>query len=261
VHSTLQNNTFSQLFVGQNIITLDSVDSTNSWLKNLLSNSEPLPEGTVILAEHQFAGRGQTNHSWVSEAGKNLTFSILLKPGFLSPDKQFDLNKAVSLAINDVLFKYFPHQATIKWPNDSYVDNEKIGGLLIENIIQGEKLKYAVIGIGMNINQVNFPDAVKNVTSFHKILHKDYDLKILLTEICSAVEARYLQLSAGKIEKLNSEYLNRLYRYNEISQFTVNGIVQNGKICGISPEGYLKVQIEDEVRQFGLKEIQFVIET
>ncbi|HEY0669202.1 MAG TPA: biotin--[acetyl-CoA-carboxylase] ligase [Sphingobacteriaceae bacterium] len=256
----MQNNTFSQLFVGQNLITLDSVDSTNSWLKNLLSNSEPLPEGTVILAEDQFAGRGQKTNTWASEPGKNLTFSILLKPTFLSPDRQFDLNKAVSLAINDVLFKYFSKKATIKWPNDSFIDNAKIAGLLIENIIRGEKIKYAIIGLGLNVNQINFPEELTNVTSFAKILHKDYDLNILLGEICSAVEARYLQLKAGKTDKLNSDYLNRLYLYNKTGSFIVNGISHKGRICGISAEGYLQVEMEDKIRQFGLKEIKFNIE-
>lgn len=260
VHSTLQNNTFSQLFVGQNLITLDSVDSTNSRLKNILSNSEPLPEGTVILAEEQYAGRGQSNNAWDSERGKNLTFSILLKPAFLSIDKQFDLNKAVSLAINDVLVKYFADKVTIKWPNDGYINNEKIAGLLIENIIQGAKIKYAVIGIGINVNQVNFAEYAKNATSFRKILHRDYDLEILLSEICSAVEVRYLQLMSGKNDKLNSDYLNHLYKFNEISRFAVNGKIREGCICGISAEGYLEVNFDNEVQQFGLKEIQFIMD-
>lgn len=257
-YSTLQNNTFSHLFVGQNLITLDSVESTNSWLKNILSNSAPLPEGTVILAVDQYAGRGQVNNYWMSEPGKNLTFSILLKPTFLSPHKQFDLNKAISLAINDVLIKYFAEQATIKWPNDSYINNDKIAGLLIENIIQGNKTKYAIIGIGLNVNQINFPENLKDVTSFRKILHTDYNLETLLSEICSAVEVRYLQLMSGKNDKLNSDYLSRLYRINKISSFSVNGKIRKGRICGISPEGYIEVDFNNEVRQFGLKEIQLL---
>jgi BirA family transcriptional regulator, biotin operon repressor / biotin---[acetyl-CoA-carboxylase] ligase len=255
----LQNNTFSQLFVGQNLITLDSVDSTNSRLKNILSNSEPLPEGTVIMAEQQYAGRGQLSGSWTSEPGKNLTISILLKPVFLSPEKQFHLNKAVSLAINDVLIKYFKANAAIKWPNDNYINNEKICGLLIENIIQGGVVKYSIIGIGLNINQESFPDHVGNATSFRKILHKDYDLQVVLNEICAAVEARYLQLRAGMYDELATEYLKRLYRYDKISRFLINGIEQLGRICGVSPEGYLQVEFEKSIRQFGLKEIQFII--
>ena len=210
------------------------------------------------MAESQYAGRGQLSNIWASEPGKNLTFSILLKPAFLSPEKQFNLNKAISLAINDVLCTYFPHQASIKWPNDNYVNNEKIAGLLIENMVQGNKIKSSIIGIGMNVNQVFFSESITNVTSFAKILHKDYDLKILLSEICAAVEVRYLQLRSGHSDKLDTEYLSRLYKYNIVSRFVIDGECQNGKISGISPQGYLQVDLGDEIRQFGLKEIQFV---
>jgi len=99
----LQNNTFSALFVGQNLLTLKEVDSTNNFLKNLLSNSKPLPEGTVIMAESQFAGRGQQENKWHSEPGKNLTFSILFKPSFLGVLNQFDLTRAISLGVFDAL--------------------------------------------------------------------------------------------------------------------------------------------------------------
>ncbi|MHB1178435.1 MAG: biotin--[acetyl-CoA-carboxylase] ligase, partial [Daejeonella sp.] len=116
----MQNNTFSGLFVGQNLIKLKEVSSTNSFLKDALSKSTPLLEGTVIMADKQFAGRGQTNNVWMSEPGQNLTFSILLNPSFLQIDKQFELNKAISLALNDVLRNYTGDQALIKWPNDAY---------------------------------------------------------------------------------------------------------------------------------------------
>ena len=131
----MQNNTFSGLFVGHNLITLNEVDSTNTFLKDAVSKSTPLLDGTVIMAEKQFAGRGQAENSWQTEPGKNLTFSILLKPGFLSVDKQFELNKAISIALNDVLIKYIPDSAFIKWPNDLYIRTKKIGGMLIENLL------------------------------------------------------------------------------------------------------------------------------
>jgi BirA family biotin operon repressor/biotin-[acetyl-CoA-carboxylase] ligase len=102
----LQNNTFSTLFVGQNLIKLSAVDSTNNFLKGLVSKSEPLPEGTVIMADDQFAGRGQQENAWHADPGKNLTVSILLRPAFLPLNKQFLLNMAVSIAINNTLTKF-----------------------------------------------------------------------------------------------------------------------------------------------------------
>lgn len=261
MHSNLQNNIFSQLFVGQNIVSLASVDSTNSRLKELLSNSEPLPEGTVIMAEEQFAGRGQVSNTWVSEAGKNLTISILLNPTFLPADQQFYLNQTICLAVNDVLRTYFDNNATIKWPNDCYVDNKKIGGILIENIIQGDRIKHSIVGLGLNVNQVVYPAELKNVTSFKKILHKDYDLKDLLSEICGAIEARYLQLRAGNTTEIHTAYLGRLHKLGVFSTFRVAGNIVKGKISGTSRYGLLEIEIDGKTRQFGLKEIEFVPDT
>jgi BirA family transcriptional regulator, biotin operon repressor / biotin---[acetyl-CoA-carboxylase] ligase len=258
VLSNLQNNIFSQLFVGQNIVSLASVDSTNSWLKELLSKSEPVAEGTVIMAEEQFAGRGQMSNTWVSESGKNLTISILLKPDFLPVDQQFLLNQTVSLALNDVLRKFFDNTATIKWPNDCYVGPRKIGGVLIENIIQGGQIKNSVIGIGLNVNQVEYPESLKNVTSFKKILHRDYDLRGLLSEICAAIEVRYLQLRGGHTSGINNEYLERLYKRGIYSMYRIGEETVKGRILGTSRYGQLEVEIEGETRQFGLKEIEFI---
>lgn len=255
----MQNNTFSGLFVGQNLIILKEVGSTNTFLKDALSKSTPLLEGTVILADRQFAGRGQTNNSWISSPGENLTFSILFNPDFLPVERQFELIKAISLGIHDVLNKYIPGKAFIKWPNDSYIGNKKIGGMLIENIIQGDRIRHAIIGIGLNINQVKFPASLKNVTSLKQDLHKDYDLLTLLGEICSAVESRYLQLKAGSHEQLNTDYLNKLFLKDEWALFKFDNKIQSGKITGITNIGQLLLETEDGLRQFGNKEIEFIL--
>ena len=202
----MQNNIFSSLFVGQNLLTLKEVDSTNNFLKNLLSNSKPLPEGTVIMAESQFAGRGQQNNQWHAEPGKNLTFSILLNPTFLGIANQFDLTRTISLGVYDALQPILGHQFKIKWPNDLYYGDQKLGGMLIENLISGTQIKNAIIGIGINVNQENFPADASNATSIKQILHADYDLRNLLSEICSHIEAWYLNLKAGKIALVRDEY-------------------------------------------------------
>ncbi|MFA5245626.1 MAG: biotin--[acetyl-CoA-carboxylase] ligase [Pedobacter sp.] len=254
----MQNNTFSGLFVGQNLIRLKEVDSTNTFLKDALSKSTPFMDGTVILAEKQFAGRGQSGNSWQSEAGKNLTFSILLNPVFLQVEKQFELNKAVSLALNDVLSKYFNGRAYIKWPNDLYIDNNKIGGMLIENIVQGSRIKHAIVGIGLNINQGQFPDNLKNITSFKQELHQDYDLMGILSEICSSVEARYLQLRSGALDKLDHDYLNKLYLMHQWSVFRFDGRIESGKIMGVTGPGQLLLETTEGQRLFNNKEIEFI---
>lgn len=254
----MQNNTFSGLFIGQKLITLNEVNSTNTFLRDALSKSTPLYEGTVILAEKQYAGRGQAGNSWQSEAGKNLTFSILLNPTFLPVERQFHLNKAISLALNDVLNNYTSGNAFIKWPNDSYIGNKKIAGLLIENIVNGNKIKHAIIGIGINVNQEKFSSDIKNVTSFKQALHKDYDLLSLLGEICSTIEVRYLQLKAGKYDELDIAYLNKLYLRDEWAPFKFDGQIQSGKIAGITSNGQLILETIGGLRYFNNKEIEFI---
>ena len=154
----MQNNIISGLFVGQNFVTLKEVDSTNNFLKNLASNSKPVIEGTVIMAENQYAGRGQQQNGWFAQPGKNLTFSILFKPHFLAVADQFDLVRAVSLGVFDTFEPLLGAGLKIKWPNDIYHGDQKLGGMLIENMIQGGQIKNSIVVIGLNINQQNFPE-------------------------------------------------------------------------------------------------------
>ena len=255
----MQNNTFSALFVGQNLLTLKEVNSTNDFLKNLLSNSKPLPEGTVIMAESQFAGRGQQQNKWHSQPGKNLTFSILLNPGFLDISNQFDLNRVISLGVVDALEPLLGNDLKIKWPNDIYYGDKKLGGILIENIIQGTQLKHAIIGIGLNINQDSFPEAAGNAISLKQILHKDYDLSVLLSDICSHIEAWYLKLREAKKETIRIAYLDRLYWLNQLKQFRSNSGTFAGVITNVKNNGMLVVINEEGAElEFSLKEIEFL---
>lgn len=254
----MQNNTFSTLFVGRNVVTLERIDSTNNYLKNQLSNSTPLPEGTVIMAEEQYAGRGQINNIWLSEPKKNLTFSLLLSPTFLNPEQQFLLNKAISIGINDALTKIIGTDVKIKWPNDIYFKDSKLGGVLIENILRGKNWMYAIIGIGLNVNQIDFPQDIRKVTSLKKILHQDYDLTTVLEHLCKCIEFRYLELREEKFELINKFYLESLYKLQENHLFEINGLRTEGKITGVNEQGMLEVEIAGKLRIFNFKEITFV---
>ena len=255
----MQNNIFSGLFIGQNFITLKEVDSTNNFLKELLSNSKPLMEGTVIMAENQFAGRGQQQNRWFAEPGKNLTFSLLLKPHFLRVTQQFDLVRAVSLGVFDALYPLLGEKLKIKWPNDIYYGDKKLGGMLIENLLQGEKINNTVVGIGLNINQDVFPDLLVNVTSLKQILHQDYDLKTLLSEICRHIEAYYLNIKAGKYLFVREIYLSRLYGLNEERFFKAGETIFKGIIVNVKDNGLLVVKNNNsEEMEFSLKEIAFI---
>lgn len=255
----MQNNTFSRLFVGQNLVVLKRVDSTNNYLKNELANSTPLPEGTVILAEEQFAGRGQVNNVWYSEPGKNLTLSLLLKPGFLNPDDQFLLNQCISLAINDTLATIIGTSVKIKWPNDVYFNHDKLGGILIESGIRGAVLKHAIVGIGLNVNQQDFPADIKNVTSISKILHQDYDILLFLNDLCRSIENRYLQLKSGNSESIKQDYMRNLYLLNQDARFNIKGCEVDGNIKGVDRHGFLEVLIDGKLNKYNFKEIAFIV--
>ncbi len=255
----MQNNTFSTLFVGQNLIKLSAVDSTNNFLKNLLSKSEPLPEGTVIMADDQYAGRGMQENVWKVEPGKNLTISVLLRPSFLTLDKQFLLNMAISIAINNVLTAYLPLKVYIKWPNDIYYNNLKLGGVLIENAIIGNKIKNTVLGIGLNVNQQKFPkELVGKATSLYQILQENVNLERLLADLCTQIEVVYLQLKANKHEQLRKSYVDRLYKINIKALYRQNGEVFEGVMVGVSDSGLLNIKINGKIVQYNFKEIEFL---
>ena len=255
----MQNNTFSTLFVGQNLIKLLAVDSTNSFMKTMVSNSEPLPEGTVIMAENQYQGRGQVEGKWHAEPGKNLTFSIILYPSFLPPGDQFKLNMAVSVGIQTALGAVIGSGLSVKWPNDIYFGDKKLGGILIENIISGSKIKASVIGIGINVNQEVFEnDLVTRAGSICQILQKNVDLIPLLAQICSHIEVAYLKLRAGKYLTIRKEYLDYLYRLNVSANYRQNGEIIKGKIIDVSDKGLLSMETEKGIMQYNFKEIEFV---
>ena len=216
-------------------------------------------DGTVIMAENQYAGRGQQHKSWYAEPGKNLTFSILLKPDFLPIGSQFDLTRATSLGVFDALAPLTGEKLKIKWPNDIYYDDFKLGGILIENIIQGDKIKDSIIGIGLNINQEKFPDWLPNAISLKQILHQDYDLQTLLSDICGKIETYYMKLKAGELLFVRNAYLSRLYWRNENKNFkTVNGLF-TGAIKTVSMSGKLLIENNNgEELEFSFKEIEFL---
>jgi BirA family biotin operon repressor/biotin-[acetyl-CoA-carboxylase] ligase len=255
----LQSNDFSGIFISQNRIILDRVSSTNDYLKAELSKSKPFPEGTVIMAVEQYAGRGQVGTEWQSQRGKNLTASLLLCPFFLQPSQQFKINIAICLGIQQALSVIVSQKVFIKWPNDIYVDNKKVGGILIENILQGNTWKYAIIGIGLNVNQTNFPETAKNAGSLIKLLHETYSIEKLLTEICNCIEYHYNQLKLGKQAQQKALYLKHLFGMNEKRQFKIDDILVEGKIRDVEDNGNLVVDFDGHMAKFGFKEIEYLI--
>ena len=255
----MQNNTFSGGFVGRNLITLTSVPSTNDYLKEELSKSTPLTEGTVILAVHQTAGRGQMGAIWVSEPGQNLTFSLLLNPVSTAPSHQFAITIVVSLALIEFLQRLLPdHLVQVKWPNDIYVEGRKIAGILIENIISGRRWKHSIIGVGLNVNQTVFPEGIREkVTSMRLLTGEEYELTDLLAKLCAAIESNYEGMELSATPWLLGQYVKNLYRYNEEATYLIDGVPVRGKIVGVTVHGRLQLDFNGHVVDFGIREVEF----
>lgn len=221
-------------------------------LKVLQSNAQ-VAEGAVIITDNQTGGRGQRGNTWESEAGKNLTFSIILKPTFLHPKDQFKLNMAVSLGLYDFLTSQVK-DVKIKWPNDMMLDSKKTCGMLIENQISGQQIQSSIVGIGLNVNQENF--LMSTATSMAVKKGHAFELNEGLAELLQWIEARYLQLRA-KIE-LKEEYVAALYGAGEKRSFKSGDEVFEGVITGIDSVGLLEVNVAEGKRYFDLKQVQLL---
>ena len=212
----------------------------------------------MVITAHQSAGRGQRGNTWEAQPSQNLTFSVLLKPAFLPATRQFDLNIAVSLACHRLLSAYFPGKAALKWPNDLYYGDQKMGGILIENTVKGTLLAQSVVGIGLNVNQTEF--AQPRAVSMRNAARQEFNLTDILNELLTHLEGTYLQLRAGQADELRHEYLMALYAVGQPKLFRVGEAVQEGTIRGVDPSGRLVVEMEGQLRSFGFKEIAFVWE-
>lgn len=241
-----------------NIIKLNAIDSTNSYIKKL-AHKTILESYTVVQAKDQTLGRGQLGTTWVSEVGKNLTFSILINFDDLKIKHQFYLSMAVSLGVLNSVKNNVKIALAVKWPNDILADRDKVAGILIENIIKGNKIKQSVIGIGLNVNQKDFPKGIGNVTSLKNIIGINFDKDSLLKNIVTSIKYYVGYVEKKEFKKVKDLYMASLYKYHKPAMFEdKDGIVFLGKIIDVSEEGKLVVELEDETtRKFSLKEIKF----
>jgi BirA family transcriptional regulator, biotin operon repressor / biotin---[acetyl-CoA-carboxylase] ligase len=256
----LYNNPPKTLFIGKSIVYLPTCHSTNDIASSLL-NSPDVFEGTVVVTSSQTAGKGQRGNSWEAEPDKNLTCSLMLKPGFLKLNRQFNLNIIISLAVYDVLTNYLGEKVKIKWPNDIFFADhsisKKICGILIQNVLKKDSISHSIIGIGLNVNQEKFIDT--KAISLKNILGKETDLESLFNELMEKIECRYLQLKELKFHSLCKDYLKVLYWYQEPHLFrSESGENFTGIITGIDENGRLMVEAGGIVRYFNFKEVAFI---
>ena len=275
------------LFTGKVYHRFDELPSTNDYAAELIAKSTP-PEGTVVRADSQSAGRGQFGSRWESAAGKNLTFSIILYPDWLETGAQFYLGMAVALALRDAVVtaeggmggsasasrpsnensqpttSSGVHRSSsavkIKWPNDLYIGDRKAGGILVQNTLSGRFLQSSVVGIGLNINQLEFGSSLPNPTSLALAFGCSFDPDDLSDRLLECLEQRYLQLKAGRRAELKAGYERHLYRSGVPARYArAGGPEFTGTIRGVDADGRLRVENESGREEiFDLKQVRFV---
>ncbi len=240
------------------IIKVDATKSTNSLAREWFQANKSTP-AVCFVARDQTLGRGQRGATWVSNAGENLTFSILFPNPGIPINNQFTISAAAGIAVLEVLKLLNINKLKLKWPNDIMAASYKIGGILIENSLSNGRIDSLVIGIGLNVNQTEFIDLPK-AGSLKKLTGITYDLDELLQAIIENLERIILQLKSSSVSlKILQEYENVLFRKDVASTFQLNdGKLITGVIKGISSTGLLKVQVEDTIKTFDLKELKLL---
>jgi len=239
--------------IGRKIIRLESVDSTNNYIANLLKEGK-LENGTVILADEQFAGRGQRNAEWLTEPGENLTFSCFLDNVNLSVQNQFYLTCIVSISLVKLLAK-LGLQAKIKWPNDIYINHKKIAGVLIENQLSTSSIKNAIIGIGLNLNQIEF-EGLNATSTLSETGSRKTPMEVLYLFI-EIFNSNWRNFSERMLPEIKSAYLENLFQLNELKNYEDQYGCFEGTITDVLDSGYLIVDKAGVQNQYELKEISF----
>jgi BirA family transcriptional regulator, biotin operon repressor / biotin---[acetyl-CoA-carboxylase] ligase len=246
------------MIIGSKLFFFENLPSTNMHAATILKQNG-IPEGAIFYTNYQSEGRGQAGNRWESEDNKNLLISIVLFPSMIKPADQFLISMTISLGICDFLKRYIS-EIKIKWPNDIYVNNDKIAGILIENSIMGDLIENTIAGIGININQDKFLGDAPNPVSLRILTGMQYDLSICLNQLAADLDKRYKQLISEDYTSIRHEYVSQLYRQNKWFDFRdLNGTFK-GCISTVTDNGRLMVERQNGTsREYSFKEVDFII--
>jgi BirA family transcriptional regulator, biotin operon repressor / biotin---[acetyl-CoA-carboxylase] ligase len=241
---------------------LDSVDSTNNYAMAKVREGMAT-HGMAVAAKAQTAGKGQRGKTWKSTEGQSIAMSLILKTDMLRTDQQFYLSMCMALAANDFLNKYAGGQTAIKWPNDLYWCDRKAAGVLIENVVSSGQLQtanwqWAVVGIGVNINQTDFDPSLPNPVSLKQITGKEYDVIAMAEELYHLMMKRFDELVKKNYSELHAVYLRHLYKRNEKVRLKKENAVFETVIKNVNTQGQLITQDAIE-RIFNVGEIEWIL--
>lgn len=234
------------------------MESTNAYALSLTSNNNPI-EGTAISAGFQSSGRGQIGRSWWGEAGKNIFTSIILKPTHIQAADQWIINQSISLAIVKCLEAWVDAPIKIKWPNDIYVNDRKICGILIQCHLAGKNIHHAIIGIGLNVNQDQFPEELPNPTSLLELIEEEVDLIQVRSTLFSCLEEYYEKTRKIDVLSIRHQYQESLYRKGSPTSFIKDAKMITGTIIGVDEIGRLRLMINGKEESFNFNEVKMII--
>lgn len=241
------------------ILHFDEINSTNVFLYDKISENNDISD-MVVVAAHQTAGRGMDKNRWESEAGKNLLFSIALNVNFLEAENQFKISQAVSVAIVETLSQFVDDKRLfIKWPNDIYFGDKKLAGMLIQNTIEGRMMGVSIIGIGLNVNQIEFSNDIPNPISLKMISGQNFDLDNLLNLLVSSIKTKVESLRDKENQnEINEKYVSRSYRFGIWSDYFYQNQVKSMIIRGFDKYGRLLLHDKEGAEIVcDVKELQF----
>jgi len=241
-----------------NIIKLDATTSTNDYLKKLIA-SQVVENFTVVTTFNQTSGKGQMGSTWISEAGKNLTMSVLIKDLLTDVHQIFDLNVAVSVAVVEALKELRLYDVCVKWPNDIMSGNFKLGGILIENSFKSTGEIISIVGIGLNINQSNFDD-LSQAASILTRIRRSYEVEFVRDELLKHIRIAIAKVINQQVTNLWESYHKYLFKKNIPMTFEIpSGHRFMGIIQQVNKNGQLEVLLEnDQVRCFDVKEVKML---
>ena len=259
--------------IGRPFIELLSVDSTNNYALTAV-RAGLAQHGAAFFAHEQLAGKGQRGKSWTTSPDSSLILSVVVDPRPLAIGQQFQLSACIGLAGVALLREYAGDEVTIKWPNDLYWRDRKAGGILIENIIGAKtaqagstnsdsaygEWQWAIVGIGINLNQEYFPSDLKNAVSLKQITSKNFDPASLARELCQWVDIYFNQLVSKGFAGIYDEYLSKLYKRGQIVKMKKGSRVFDALIKSVLPNGRLVIEhgIEESL---DLGEVEWILPT
>ncbi|TDH24083.1 biotin--[acetyl-CoA-carboxylase] ligase [Segetibacter sp. 3557_3] len=243
--------------IGEPFIELSEVGSTNNYAMERVQ-AQMAEHGSTWFANHQTAGKGQRGKSWITAPGENITMSIVLDCTGLPIHRQFDLHAVIAVAGRKFLEAYAGDDTRIKWPNDLYWKDRKAGGILIENVVRGNHWKFAVVGIGINVNQTQFKDGVLRPVSLRQITGKSYKTVSLARELCTVINKLWTTFRADGIREIFREYNTHLFKRGSIVKLKKDNTTFAALIDGVDEFGNLVVDSGNQTFEFG--SLQWIIE-